>query len=75
MPLRRARPLTVLLGLLCSTLGACAPADQRAASATSREVPKVYSLRGVYFNPVSFSSTAECLTAAHTQGLPLDACR
>jgi hypothetical protein len=29
----------------------------------------------VYFRPDQFKSTAECLTAAHSQKLPLDLCR
>jgi len=33
-----------------------------------------YSLKGIYFNPKQFSSTADCLTAASAAGLPLDLC-
>jgi hypothetical protein len=35
----------------------------------------LYSLHGVYFSPGQFSSTADCLTAASLQGLPLELCR
>ena len=48
------------LGLLFVGLAACAD---------------TYSLRGVYFSPEQFSSTADCLTAASAHGLPLDLCR
>jgi hypothetical protein len=34
-----------------------------------------YALRGVYFKREQFSSDADCLTAAHRQGLPLEMCR
>ena len=34
-----------------------------------------YSLQGVYFNPKQFDSTADCLTAASSHGLPLDLCQ
>jgi len=40
-----------------------------------REDPWTYALRGVYFKRDSYSSTADCLTAAYAQELPLDLCR
>jgi hypothetical protein len=51
---------------------ASAPA---AGAAPAGDAGGTYSLRGVYFSPQQFSSTADCLTAASAQGLPLDLCR
>ena len=45
-----------------------------AASTGKDDASGIYSLRGVYFSPDQFSSTADCLTAASAQGLPLDLC-
>lgn len=50
-----------------------APADSSAA--LTADPAGVYSLRGIYFNRRQFGSTADCLTAASAQGLPLDLCR
>ena len=44
------------------------------SAALTADPSGVYSLRGVYFSPSQFSSTADCLTAASAQGLPLDLC-
>jgi hypothetical protein len=54
-----------LLAAPAGAAGAAAPADASG----------FYSLQGVYFSPQQFSSTADCLTAASAQGLPLDLCR
>jgi hypothetical protein len=54
-----------LLAAPAGAAGATAPAD-----ATG-----FYSLHGVYFSPEQFTSTADCLTAASAQGLPLELCR
>jgi hypothetical protein len=45
-----------------------------AAAGATGDATGLYSLRGVYFNPRQFESTADCLTAASAQGLPLDLC-
>jgi hypothetical protein len=37
--------------------------------------PRAFQLRATYFQPKQFASTADCLTAAHLQGLPLELCR
>ena len=34
-----------------------------------------YSLRAIYFRRDQFKSGADCLTAAHTQRLPLEVCQ
>jgi hypothetical protein len=34
-----------------------------------------YQLHAVYFQRDRYKSTADCLTAASSQGLPLDLCR
>jgi hypothetical protein len=34
-----------------------------------------YSIEAIYFNAKRYSSTADCLTAAHSMRLPLDMCR
>ena len=34
-----------------------------------------YSIEAVYFNAKSYSSAADCLTAAYARRLPLDLCR
>jgi hypothetical protein len=34
-----------------------------------------YSLRAIYFRRDQFKSTADCLTAAYTQRLPLEVCQ
>jgi hypothetical protein len=36
---------------------------------------RAYQLRPVYFPRERYKSTADCLTAAHSQKLPLDLCR
>ena len=46
------------------------------SGATSlRGVPRPYSLRAIYFRRDQFKSTADCLTAAYTQRLPLEVCQ
>jgi hypothetical protein len=52
-----------------------APAGAPAAGRAAEDSTGIYALRGVYFNPTQFSSTADCLTAASAQHLPLDLCR
>ena len=36
---------------------------------------RFYTVRAIYFRRESFKSTADCLTAAHAQHLPLEVCR
>ncbi|HYD07872.1 MAG TPA: hypothetical protein VEC60_19210 [Reyranella sp.] len=50
-------------------------APARGGGAAAAEPPGIYSLRGIYFNRQQFGSTADCLTAASAQGLPLEMCR
>jgi hypothetical protein len=53
------------------------PAGVAGAAAGGTQDPALssYSLQGVYFNPKQFDSTADCLTAASSHGLPLDLCQ
>jgi hypothetical protein len=44
------------------------------AGASRKEAPRAYQLRAVYFRRDQFKSAADCLTAAYSQGLPLDLC-
>ncbi len=37
--------------------------------------PRPYSLRAIYFRRDQFKSTADCLTSAYTQRLPLEVCQ
>jgi hypothetical protein len=47
-----------------------------AAIATQQpDATRTYSLRGVYFKRDQFRSVADCLTAAHAEGLPLEVCQ
>jgi hypothetical protein len=72
-------------GAYSATAGALAPGlataqSLRALSAgdTARSAPdaaRVYSLRGIYFKRDWFEGTADCLTAAHARGLPLEVCK
>ncbi|MEI4573146.1 hypothetical protein, partial [Klebsiella pneumoniae] len=48
------------------------PAGSAPGTAPTGDAGGIYSLRGVYFSPQQFSSTADCLTATSAQGLPLD---
>jgi hypothetical protein len=41
----------------------------------SPEGRRAFQLRAVYFRRELYKSTADCLTAAYTQRLPLDLCR
>ena len=34
-----------------------------------------YVIQAIYFNPERYRSRADCLTAAYTEGLPLELCR
>jgi hypothetical protein len=43
--------------------------------AQRRDLAKPYSTRAIYFRRELFRSTADCLTAAYTQHLPLEVCR
>jgi hypothetical protein len=45
------------------------------ASPAEREKLRSYQLRPVYFSRDRFKSTADCMTAAYSQGLPVDLCR
>jgi hypothetical protein len=46
-----------------------------AGTPREQERRRTFQLQPVYFRADLFSSTADCLTAAHSQGLPLDLCR
>jgi hypothetical protein len=46
-----------------------------AGSPRDQENVRTFQLRAVYFRRDLFKSTADCLTAAHSQQLPLDLCR
>jgi|tagenome__1003787_1003787.scaffolds.fasta_scaffold15646922_2 hypothetical protein len=79
-----ARDFAILRGRRDTANGASPPAgtSQNLLAGPTGSAPRaagdasgVYSLHGVYFNPQQFSSTADCLTAASAQGLPLDLCR
>ena len=48
--------------------------DSRSATALLR-ANRPYALRAIYFRRESYKSTADCLTAAHAQHLPLEICR
>jgi hypothetical protein len=56
---------------------AAGPAGAVAGASAGAPDPALssYSLQGVYFNPTQFDSTADCLTAASSHGLPLDLCQ
>ena len=45
------------------------------AAASREETPRAYQLRPVYFRRDAFKSTADCLTAAYSQRLPLEVCQ
>lgn len=45
------------------------------SGATSLQGSRPYSLRAIYFRRDQFKSTADCLTAAYTQRLPLEVCQ
>ena len=45
------------------------------SGATSLQGARPYSLRAIYFRRDQFRSTADCLTAAYTQRLPLEVCQ
>jgi len=49
--------------------------DGASRSLAGRPADRPYSLRATYFRRDLFKSTADCLTAAYTQHLPLDLCR
>jgi hypothetical protein len=36
---------------------------------------RYYYFNGAYFYPSAYQSTADCLTAAYTKGLPLELCK
>jgi hypothetical protein len=48
--------------------------DSRAATALLR-ANRPYALRAIYFRRELYKSTADCLTAAHAQRLPLEVCQ
>ena len=57
---------------------ATAAASMRAAIRPARppcRAARPYSLRAIYFRRDQFRSTADCLTAAYTQRLPLEVCQ
>jgi len=45
------------------------------AAAPLEEKARAYTLHPVYFQRDRFKTTADCLTAAYSQRLPLDVCR
>jgi len=51
------------------------PLTRQGSAGGSVEAGGFYALRGVYFKREQFGSDADCLTAAHRQGLPLEMCR
>jgi len=44
-------------------------------SGTAQDRARAYSLRAIYFRRDLYKSSADCLTAAYTQQLPLDLCK
>jgi hypothetical protein len=46
-----------------------------AASPAERQKLRSYQLRPVYFPRDRYTSTADCMTAAYSKGLPVDVCR
>jgi hypothetical protein len=50
-------------------------ADGDASGANSLQGARPYSLRAIYFRRHQFKNTADCLTAANTQRLPLEVCQ
>jgi hypothetical protein len=46
-----------------------------AASILEQQKARAYQLHAVYFRRDMFKSTADCLTAAYTQRLPLEVCQ
>jgi hypothetical protein len=55
--------------------GPAGPAVAGSPAGAQDQALSSYSLQGVYFNPKQFDSTADCLTAASSHGLPLDLCQ
>jgi hypothetical protein len=49
--------------------------DNRSAAALWRRADRPCSLRAVYFRRDLYKGTADCLTAAHAQQLPLEVCQ
>jgi hypothetical protein len=49
--------------------------DGASAATFLRRTSRPYSLRPLYFRREMFKSTADCLTTAYTQRLPLEVCR
>jgi len=49
--------------------------DGRSETPSLQRGDPFYTLRAIYFRRESFKSTADCLTAAHAQQLPLEVCR
>jgi hypothetical protein len=66
-------------GAASATSAAASGADSSvgggSAAASLKATSRTYSLRALYFRREMFKSTADCLTAAYTQGLPLEVCR
>jgi hypothetical protein len=54
--------------------GVDAGGDPSGATAL-RGGPRPYSLRAIYFRRDQFKTTADCLTSAYTQRLPLEVCQ
>jgi hypothetical protein len=50
-------------------------ATSAATAGRPQDPTRTYSLRGVFFKREQFSSVADCLTAAHAEGLPLEVCK
>ena len=49
--------------------------EQLHGGRSREEMRRAYQLRPVYFRRDAFKSTADCLTAAYTQRLPLEVCQ
>jgi hypothetical protein len=65
-------PNGTLQAVVAGPVGAAAP---EAPAGAPDQALSSYALQGVYFNPKQFDSTADCLTAASSHGLPLDLCQ
>ena len=74
--LRGSAPVRNSNGTLQAVVaGPAGPAVAGASAGAQDQALSSYSLQGVYFNPKQFDSTADCLTAASSHGLPLDLCQ
>jgi hypothetical protein len=49
--------------------------DDRSTAALRPPANRLFTLQAIYFRRESFKNTADCLTAAYSQQLPLEVCR